>query len=167
MHLPEKELSVENYKKLGLRDLEQLYTVQVIPHLNKSIETINTLLGSEPGTTKTSEENKLAVSITRKFLVLYNNHAEKEIQLLSNLGTRHTDKVLTDIPKLIKSHKQLLQMLEQISELAEQRVDSESYSPLHKLGHAHIHNLKQDIARLFFLEEEYLFPRLRLLLQNK
>lgn len=167
MELQVGELSVENYKKLGFRDLEQLYMRKIIPYLNKSLETAFTLLESKPEGKDIPGQHIVAGILAREFLLAYNNYSAKEITLFSALRARQTDKVLIDIPQLVESHQHMLHLLEQIDKLSEQCTNSQSCSPLHKLGYAHINNLRQDVSRLFFLEEEYLFPRLPLLIPGK
>lgn len=157
------ELNVENYKKLGFRDLEQLYTQRVVPYLNKNLEAACTLLESNLDEKDLSGRHQLASSLAKQFLVVYNIHAAKEISLFNALRGRKTDKIRTEIPKLIESHKQMSYLLEQINKISDQCNSSETCSAQQKLGYAHINNLYQDVSRLSFLEEEYLFPRIPIL----
>jgi iron-sulfur cluster repair protein YtfE (RIC family) len=167
MNMPERELSVENYKKLGLGDLEELYAVRVIPYLAKRLETIRVMLAPAQDKKDTMEQHALLVLYTQQFIQLYNSHTEKEMALLSALRTRQTGKALADVPQLLEGHREMRRLLMQISDVAEQCLNLNGCSSLQKLGYAHINNFRQDITRLFFLEEEYLFPRLPLLQQNK
>jgi iron-sulfur cluster repair protein YtfE (RIC family) len=163
MNLQERELSVDNYRKLGFRDLEQLYTLRIIPHVTKSLITISSLLKSTWGEKEIPECHHRATFLVEQFIQLYIDHSTKEVTLLSLLLNRHGDTLSVVIPQLKESHTQMRQVLSHVSELALECDRNYSCSSLHKLGYAHINNLRQDISRLFFLEEEYLFPRLSLL----
>jgi iron-sulfur cluster repair protein YtfE (RIC family) len=163
MNLQERELSVDNYRKLGLRDLEQLYTLRIIPHVTKSLATICTLLRSGWDEHEIPEYLIHSTKLMQQFVQAYTDHSSKEVTLLSMLLNRQADTLSVVIPQLKESHNQMRQLLKQVSELGGACDNSGSCSSLHKLGYAYINNLRQDISRLFFLEEEYLFPRLSLL----
>lgn len=163
MNQQNRELSVENYKKLGLRDLEQLYTLKIVPHLNKSLDTICTLLKSDVVEKKVGKYHSRAVSLMNQFTQLYRTHSTTELTILTALLARQENDLSVSVAELKESHRQMRKLLEQVSELAEQCTLSPDCSSLHKLGYAYTNNLMQDISRLFFLEEEYLFPRFPLL----
>jgi iron-sulfur cluster repair protein YtfE (RIC family) len=167
MNLPEKELSVENYKKLSLGDLEELYERRVIPYLEKSLQTICAMLESEQNNKEIREQQQLMIVLTQEFTQLYTIHSEKELAFLSALRTRQTGKALSNVSPLVENHVQMRRLLTRIIDVAEQCLKLNDCSSVQKLGYAHINNFQQDITRLFFLEEEYLFPRLPLLLQNQ
>ncbi len=163
MNLQSGELNFENYKNLGLPDLEQFYTLRIVPHLNTTIETACALLETKPGEHGDAEQYMLACRLARQFLQTYNDHSTKQLSKFAAMRAKQSDHVLSDVPKLLESHKEMCQLLDQINELSEKCNNSQACSPLQKLGYAHINNLRQDVSRLFFLEEEYLFPRLHLL----
>lgn len=163
MNLQERELSVDNYRKLGLRDLEQLYTNRIIPHINESLTSISTLMNSGLEVKAITGLHAQATELLEQFVQVYTNHSAKEVTLISMLLNRKPAKLADLIPQLKDSHAQMRRLLTQISELGVECDKLHSCSYLHKLGYAYVSNLSQDISRLFFLEEEYLFPRLSLL----
>jgi iron-sulfur cluster repair protein YtfE (RIC family) len=163
MHLQDRELSVDNYRKLNLRDLEQLYALRIVPHLNKSLDTICTLLKSNDQQKETPEYHARATALVQQFTQLCMSHSSKEMVILSALRTHQANDLSTPILELKKNHQEMRQILHQVSELTAQANGSPGCSALHRLGYAYLNNLRQDISRLFFLEEEYLFPRLPLL----
>ncbi len=167
MNLHAGELSFENYKKLGLPDLERFYALRIIPHLNTTMEAACALLESKPGEKGTAEQYVVVCSLARQFMKEYNEHSSKQLIMFEAQRTKQTDHVNIDVPKLLESHQQMCRILDQINELSEKGINSQAYSPMQKLGYAHINNLRQDVSRLFFLEEEYLFPRLHLLNRHK
>lgn len=163
MNLQERELSVENYRKLGLRDLEQLYTTKIIPHINESLTSISTLMKSGAEVKVVPGLHAQATELLEQFVQVYTNHSAKEVTLIAMLLNRKSEKLADVIPQLKESHSQMRRLLMQIGELGVECDKLHTCSYLHKLGYAYVNNLRQDISRLFFLEEEYLFPRLSLL----
>ena len=163
MNLAEKEFNADQYKKLGLGDLEKLYTIRITPFLDSSLETACLLLESESDEAGSPEKNRAVTSLARKLLASYTEHSRREISLITALRTRQikrgSDKMMAEIHRLKEGHRQIRNYFEQLNAYSEKCNASESCNALHKLGFAHINNIAQDISRIFFLEEEYLLNR--------
>lgn len=168
MNLAEREFNADQYKKLGLGDLEQLYTARITPFMVNSLETACLLLESETDEDEARAKNRAIISLARKLLATYTEHSRREVSLIAALRTRQikrgSDKIIAEIHALKEGHRQIRNYFEQLNAFSEKCNAAESCDALHKLGFAHINNIAQDISRIFFLEEEYLFPRLPVML---
>src|ERR1044071_9504532 len=111
MNLQERELSIEHYRKLGLRDLEQLYTHKIIPHITQSLNTISALLKAGAEEKEMPAFHVRAVSLMDQFVQLYTDHAAKEVTLLSLLLNRKAGTLTAVIPQLKESHEQMRRLL--------------------------------------------------------
>jgi DNA-binding transcriptional MerR regulator len=168
MNFSEKELSVDHFRKLGLSDLEQLYTLKIIPFMQSSLETACLLLESDQEGKEIPAQRQKGIALAKKLLSLYSDHTVKEASLITALRTRQIKRESAEMAEKIahlkKAHQQMRICLDQLNALSEKCSASDECTSLHKLGFAHLNNLGQDISRLFFLEEEYLFPRLPVLI---
>ncbi|MEO5643729.1 MAG: hypothetical protein ABIQ40_02405 [Bacteroidia bacterium] len=163
-------LNAEKYKRLGLKELEQLYKNTIFPHLNNGIETTCELFESIRDEDKFREDGAIALSLIQEVHQLYNAHYINVTQLLTffiekNVNRESAVSQLT-IPQLISDHHRIQDVFKTINRLSNQLGNDFQRTSLHRLAYAHINNISQDVARVFFLEEEYLFPRLFPLLQR-
>src|SRR4051812_48227353 len=86
MNFLSKEPSIEQYKKLGFRELEQLYTERMIPFLSNSLETACLLLESE-AEKQSTKEHLAIITGARKLLTFFTAFSLREVALFSVLTT--------------------------------------------------------------------------------
>ncbi|MDQ3110608.1 MAG: hypothetical protein M3R17_12005 [Bacteroidota bacterium] len=160
----ERMLSVENYKKCGLAELERLCSKKIFPGLNKMLETTSELLESIPDDHRNPEEHAALTKHVHELLELCKDHNAKEIMLINSFRTgkkqKNSSKASEVIPKLVNDHRRLQNLFQRLEQLSDQYGNNSKQTSLHRLVYARINNARQDMARMFFLEEEYLFPRL-------
>ena len=162
-------MNSREFEKLNGSDLLHLISTEFHAGMREKLETVNMQLATADRCEPENEELEFTLatlkSINEKFL----EHVGKEERLLFPLISiaRKKESVESEkknvaefIVELKKEHNWLKNQLQLIRKATNDYQCQINSSPSHKLAYAQLHDLEQDFNRAFFVEEEYLFPRL-------
>jgi iron-sulfur cluster repair protein YtfE (RIC family) len=157
-----------DYAKLSIGDLLRVISDDFQKEMVETFETVNTQLKTAHKLEPLDEELEFALvtsqQVEEKFMELIN----KEEKFLFPLLTFSKKKQVADeeksdfnsfISALKTEHQNLKKQFSLIRKATGNYNCEPSFTPSHKLAFAQLNDLEQDFNRLFFVEEEYLFPR--------
>ncbi|HTL82191.1 MAG TPA: hypothetical protein VL651_10825 [Bacteroidia bacterium] len=161
-----KEL--RSYPDLKMKDLVKLIREEYVPAIRESFSTIITLLGSAHIVEPSEEEVNYILHHVQRLAEEFRVHAETEdTKLFPVKHFLYTDDHHLDreagrlLQESLKEHARFRFEMSNIRNLSAEYHCEVTSSPSHKLAYAQLSDLEQDMKRLFFIEEEYLFPKLK------
>lgn len=161
-------MNTTDYSEMKASELAKLIREECVPGINDSFESILVHLRSAHVVEPKEEEVNYILQHIERIYREFKTHADKEdIHLLPVKHLLYTDdhhkdaaakKILDDCTR---EHAHFRNEIRNIHKLSESFHCEVSASPSHKLAYAELGVLEQDMQRLFFIEEQYLFPKLR------
>ncbi|CAN5229837.1 hypothetical protein BH09BAC5_BH09BAC5_12430 [soil metagenome] len=157
-----KILTVDNFKNLGKHNLSRFYKERLFPKLNAELAEACRQMEMVSNSGSTPDGYDEAINTSKEILKLFSVHSTHELKFISQISATDSqiETIQVEISKIKKEHKKIQSLFEKLTDIANKFRLIPGISPYVKLADAHFSNLKQDFALLFFLEEEYLFPRL-------
>lgn len=168
-------LTINDYTKLSTKDLLNIVSTDFHPGMRETFATANLQLETAHKLEPLEEELEFAWVLLKEMKKNFLQHIEKEKQLLFPLfsATKKRQRIQDEeneledfIGNLKAEHMVLKKQISAIRKATKNYTTEPTHTPSHKLAYAQLNNLEQDFNRLFFVEEEYLFPR-ALRLNNK
>lgn len=158
-----------NYAQLPLKELAALIAKDYQPSLKESMNTILVQLDAAHSIEPGKKEITTARAFVSRVSEIFFQHAGKEERLLFPLCSTATEKRASgrDIKELVQfiaelksEHKQITEEIDNIRALTNTYNYEPLASPSQKLAYAQLNEFEQDVNRLIYIEEEFLFPRL-------
>ncbi|HET6989768.1 MAG TPA: hemerythrin domain-containing protein [Bacteroidia bacterium] len=161
-------LNTNDYAKLSVENLLDIISDKFHKEIQETFDTVNLQLKIAHKLEPLEEELEFALVMVGEIEKKFTEHIEKEeILLFPILGVtkkrtgvygeeNDTEEFISDLKS---EHDILKTQFSQIRKATNQYTCEPSSTPSHKLAYAQLNDLEQDINRLFFVEEEYLFPR--------
>lgn len=155
--------------KMGGMDLVHLISNEFHSGMNESFITVRQQLETAKKLQAEDEEMEFSLEKIKKIQEKFLEHSQKETRLLFPLLNsskskksfmKEEENIGEFVEELREEHewiKKQFNLIRSATHHYECDVDS---TPSHKLAYAQLNDLDQDFKRLFFIEEEYLFPKL-------
>lgn len=164
-------IHTQEHSRLPLKELVVLLSKDYHSTLKESIDTILVQLGTAHAIEEKNEEltkTKTLAGLLREFFF---QHAAKEGRFLFPLSEKQVtekdaDELRLFITSLKSEHRQLTKKILRIRMLTNNYNCGPAASPSQKLAYARLNEFEQDVNRLIYIEEEFLFPRLLLVYQK-
>lgn len=163
-----------DYAKLKTGDLLDVISNDFQKEIVETIETVNLQLKTAHKLEPFDEELEFALVTSQEVEEKFTELISKEEKFLFPILRTSKKRVQGEdekidfrsfISSLKEEHQKLKKQFSMIRKATHNYNCEPSYTPSHKLAFAQLNDLEQDFNRLFFVEEEYLFPR-ALKLQN-
>jgi len=155
------------YARLSVQELLDLVSGQMHDGAKDAMDTALVQLETAHKLEPNDEALEFAMVSLKTMQEKFNAHSGKEERLLFPLfkNGRSRNEALKNgvenfVAELLQEHDWLRTRLDWISRATRKYQCEPTATPSHKLAYAHLNDLEQDFNRLFFVEEEYLFPRL-------
>lgn len=164
-----------DYSRLPLRELAVLIAQDYHSSLKEAIDTV--LVHLDTAYSIHSSDKKLVRirALASRIREMFVEHAEKEERLLFPMLLADTDKRFTGrdiqefrlfLGELKAEHRRLGEEFTNVRDLTNNYNFEASASPSEKLAYARLNEFEQDLNRLFYIEEEFLFPRIQAINQK-
>lgn len=159
----------QNYSLLPLRELAILISDDYHAKLKEAMETVLVQLDAAHHIDAEKKELGLAHDFIIQIRDFFLQHAGKEERFLFPLlnnesgkrpSGRDTEELRRFINELKAEHRQLMTQLTKLRSLTNTYNATPMASPSQKLAYAQMNDFEQDVNRLIYIEEEFLFPRL-------
>jgi iron-sulfur cluster repair protein YtfE (RIC family) len=163
-----RALNTSDYTKMSIQDLLNVITNDFHNEMKETFETVNLQLTTAYNLEPREEELEFACVTMKQTEKKFVEHIEKEEQLLFPLFSiskkrKNNSADGIDLEEFIdglrSEHNWIRQQIGQIRKATNNYKSEPAFTPSHKLAYAQLNDLEQDFTRLFFIEEEYLFPR--------
>ncbi len=157
------------YAKFSIQDLLETVSNDFHASMKDTIATVLVQLETSHKLEPQEEELEFALQALKEMEQKFNEHILKEEFLLFPLFNieqkkRGTAQQLYGVEEFIRElkyeHEWMKDRFARIGKATHHYQCPMSATPSHKLAYAQLNDLEQDFTRLFFVEEEYLFPRL-------
>ncbi len=160
MSKPGRELNVENFKNLGRHNIAQFYNERLFPRFNNELEDAYKHLQLFSASHKAPEGYNKVIELAHQIIQQFSIHTTKEIKMLMVSSIQDKEKIAAEKKELLKEHRIIQSLFEELNKLSISLRSIPEMPSTFRLADARFNNLRQDFSLLFFLEEEYLFPRL-------
>lgn len=164
-----------NYSRLPLKELAVLIATDYHSTLKESMETVLVQLEAAHKIDPQNKDLTKAHAQVRLIREFFLQHAGKEERLLFPLlnassekrpSGRDAEEVRQFVQELKVEHRQLMTELVRMRSITNTYNSEPAASPSQKLAYAQLNDFEQDVNRLVYIEEEFLFPRVLLLYQK-
>ncbi|HEU4716571.1 MAG TPA: hemerythrin domain-containing protein [Bacteroidia bacterium] len=158
---------MQEYSKLNPVELKEVIVSKFHETIRDTIGMAETQLAAA-GKIEKTEEVEVVMNFLEKLKHSFEQHAMREERLLFPLlslesreeAIREIEEIGTFISELKKEHENMERELDLIKMATNNYQCDPMASPSHKLAYAHLNDVGQDFRRMFFIEEEFLFPRI-------
>lgn len=160
--------NINDYTKLSIQELLEIVATDFHKGMRETFATVNLQLEIAHKLEPREEELEFAWASLKEMERDFIQHISKEEQLLFPILTHPKKRQALPeeakelnyfISNLKAEHALLKTQIAQIKRITNNYAAEPSFTPSHKLAYAQLNDLEQDFNRLFFVEEEYLFPR--------
>lgn len=163
------------YNRLNTRELVTLISRDYHPALKDALDSVIVQMEAAQKVEAGDQKVKKALASIKLFRDLFSAHSGKEERLLFPLVNNPTEKKLSGndiseirefLGELKAEHRRMEDEIDRIRIYTDHYSSEPSASPSHKLAYAQLNEFEQDFNRLVFVEEEFLFPRLSLIVKK-
>lgn len=163
------------YNRLNTRELVTLIAADYHPALKDALDSVIVQMETAQKVESGDQNVKKTLATIRLFRDLFLEHSGKEERLLFPLVTNPADKKMSGndvseirefLAELKSEHRRMEEEIDRIRIYTDHYSSEPSASPSHKLAYAQLNEFEQDFNRLVFVEEEFLFPRLSLIVKK-
>ncbi|MCX6310567.1 MAG: hemerythrin domain-containing protein [Bacteroidetes bacterium] len=165
----------KDYARLGIKDLIKVISVEFHIGIRENFATLNLNLETAHKLEPHGEELEFAWATLKTMEEKLKEHIQKEEQFLFPVFSIARKRMKEDgesinlemfIDSLKGEHLWLKKQLLQIQTITNHYKCEPTYTPSHKLAFALLNDLEQNLNKMFYVEELFLFP-LALKIQNK
>jgi len=164
-----RTVNTGEFENLNSNELLDLVSTDFHSATRETLDTVDVQLQTAHKCDPKDEELEYAWTVIKTMRGKFEEHVRKEERLLfplltvskrKSINSNEAREVVDFIGELKEEHQEIKNqfvLLRKATHEYECAVDS---FPSQKLAYAQLNNLEQDFNRIFFVEEEYVFPRL-------